>query len=112
MGAETRTVGSVEIVSLDGRLDASAAPEVRRHLRSIVDVGKTRLLIDLGAVSFVDSSGLSVLVTALKLARGAGGDVAILKPTADVRALLELTRLHLVFQIFEDEGTAVAALAS
>lgn len=112
MGAETRSAGPVEIVCLRGRLDAAAAPELRNQLRSIIDAGRTRILVDLGAVDFVDSSGLSVLVTALKGARAAGGDVAVLKPTTDVRALLELTRLHLVFQVFEDEAVAVDALSS
>ena len=72
--------------------------------------GRARILIDLSRVGFVDSSGLSVLVTALKAARAAGGDVAVLRPAAQARALLELTRLHEVMTVFEDETTAVETL--
>ena len=105
-------MGPVEVISLQGRLDAAAAPDLRSRLRSIIDAGRVRMAVDLGGVDFVDSSGLSVLVTALKGARAAGGDVVVLKPTADVRALLELTRLHLVFQIFEDESVAIDVLSA
>lgn len=106
-----RSVGNVEVVALSGRLDASAAPQVRQLLRGLVDQGRSRLVVDFADVGFVDSSGLSVLVTALKAARAAGGDVVVLNPTDNVRSLLELTRLHRVFLVFNDEASAVSSFA-
>jgi len=99
-----------QIIRLGGRLTAATAPSVRRQLRKLVDADAARLVIDLSEVTFVDSSGLSVLVTTFKAARGGGGDVVLLQPQPNVRSLLELTRLHRVFQIFEDRDTAVRAL--
>jgi anti-sigma B factor antagonist len=102
-----RAVGGVEVVSLPARLDATAAPEIRKELRAVIDGGRRHLLLDLSAITFMDSSGLSVLVTALKAARAAGGDVSLLHLTPPVQSLLELTRLHRVFSIFDGEDEAL-----
>ena len=60
----------------------------------------------------IDSSGLSVLVSAREAARAAGGDVLLLKPNSTVRSLIELTRLQEIFEIFGNEQHAVERLAS
>lgn len=101
---------SVEVVALLDRLDAAAAQPLREALKGIIDRGRSRLVLDLSGVTFMDSSGLSVLVTTLKTARAAGGDVVLLGLTPTVRSLIQLTRLHRVFLIFDDESDAVAAL--
>jgi anti-sigma B factor antagonist len=61
----------VVLISLEGRLDASAAPGFQSRMAAVIDEGKTRLAVDLAQVSFIDSSGLGVLVTSLKAARRA-----------------------------------------
>src|SRR5512140_2328990 len=100
-----RSLGNVEIVSLSGPLDASVALDARKELKEVFDGGKNLVVIDLGEVSFVDSSGLSVLVTALKTARGAGGDVVLSRLNPPVRSILELTRLNRVLEVFDDPET-------
>ena len=102
--------GGVAVVAPIGRMDAASVPSLRARFQGLARSGRARILIDLSRVGFVDSSGLSVLVTALKAARAAGGDVAVLRPAAQARALLELTRLHEVMTVFEDETTAVETL--
>jgi len=104
-------VNKVDIISLTGRLDAAVAPEVREEINRVVDDGPGNLLLDLSGVTFVDSSGLSVLVLALKSANAKGGKAALFKVNPTVRSLLELTRLHRVFEIFDDEEQACASLA-
>lgn len=111
MALHSRRHDAVEIVALLDRVDAAAAPPLRESLKGIVDRGRTRLVLDLSGVTFMDSSGLSVLVTTLKTARAAGGDVVLLGLPPTVRSLIQLTRLHRVFLIFDDEATALAALA-
>jgi len=111
MALHRRSQNSVEIVALLDRLDAAAAPGLRESLKGIIDRGRSRLVLDLAGVTFIDSSGLSVLVTTLKTARAAGGDVVLLRLPPTVRSLIQLTRLHRVFLIFDDEEGAVAALA-
>ncbi len=106
-----RAVDTVEVLTFPARADASIAAEARKELQGLIDEGRVRLVFDLSGVGFVDSSGLSVLVTALKKARSGGGDVALVGLTDSVRSLIELTRLQSAFSMFDDVDTAVAELA-
>lgn len=108
---ERRTDGEVEVVHLLDRLDASNAPGVRKELDSLMDRGRNLLALNLGEVNFVDSSGLSVFVHAVKAARAAGGNVNLIQPSPAVRSVLELTRLSRIMEIWDDEPSAVLALA-
>jgi anti-sigma B factor antagonist len=103
--------GPVEILRFQGNLDAAVSGKLRKDVKDIVASGRARLLFDLKGVNFIDSSGLSVFVTALNAARAAGGDVALLGLTKDVRSLIELTRLHRIFTIHEDEAAAIEQLS-
>ncbi|MCG8461791.1 MAG: STAS domain-containing protein [Holophagales bacterium] len=100
----------IETMPLVGRLDAAQAPEIRRQIDEHLKEGRTRIIFDMREVSFVDSSGLAVFVNALKSARQAGGDIAILGPTTQVRSILELTRLHRILSIVDTQEEAVSAV--
>jgi anti-sigma B factor antagonist len=99
--------GRVCVIRLPERLTMAHAAAHRHAIRDVIDGGQNRLVLDMGGVEFVDSSGLSVLVSALKAARSAEGDVVISGPTSEVQALIELTRLHHLFEIFADDRAAV-----
>ncbi|MDS4020064.1 MAG: STAS domain-containing protein [Candidatus Competibacter sp.] len=105
-----RTVEGIDIVALSGRLVMADVPEVRRRLLQIVEQGSGKLVLNLEGVGFMDSSGLSVLVSVLKSARIKNGEVVLLGLTPIVRSLIELTRLQQIFEIFEDETAALARL--
>ena len=83
--------------------------DVRRALSSIFDRGQSRLLIDLNAVTYIDSSGMGTLIAAMKQARAAGGDVRLCGLQDDVRAIFEMTR---VVQAMSIHPTRQEALAS
>jgi len=85
--------------------------ETRNSLKSLVAQGHHRLILDLEHVDFIDSSGLSVLVSTLKSAQAEEGNVILLNPSDGVRSLIELTRLHQVFEIFEDKEAAIRRMA-
>jgi anti-sigma B factor antagonist len=102
---------SIDIVELSGRLIMADVPDVRKQLIGIIDAGQGKLILDLAGVGFMDSSGLSVLVSAYKAVRSKGGDMVLLSPTPTVQALIELTRLHQVFEIFSDRAAAMARLS-
>jgi anti-sigma B factor antagonist len=104
-------VGSVDVLTFPPRADATFASEARTELQDLVDAGRVRFAFDLSGVTFVDSSGLSVLVTALKKTRASGGDVALVGLTPPVRSLIELTRLQSSFWMFDDLDAAIAQLA-
>lgn len=86
------------VIALDGRLTATAAPLLRKAVNDLVTAGNTRIVIDLGAVSFVDSSGLGALVGGLKTARVAGGDLRIAAVPEAVTTVLRLTNLDRVLR--------------
>ncbi len=102
--------GDVLFVELPTRLVMGVAPEVRNEIKDLITQRSARIVLDLREVEFVDSSGLSVLISTLNSAKAVGGDVVLLGPRAPVRSLIELTRLHHVFQIFDAPDAAAAAL--
>jgi anti-sigma B factor antagonist len=110
MPVTRRTRGAIEVAEITGAMDAASATAIRDELRAIINEGKTRVAIDLDAVRFVDSNGLFALVSVFKAARVAGGNVVLLRLQPQVRSVVELTRLHRVFEIFDDESAAVARL--
>ena len=103
--------GSVDVAKFPDRLVMENAPSVRKDLLEMLATGRRHLVLDLGEVLFVDSSGLSVLVSTLKAANNVDRSVVLLNLTDDVRALIELTRMHEVFQIFADREAAIDELS-
>ncbi len=75
------------------------------------DAGEAQIVVDLGGVSFIDSSGLSALVLGMKRCRENEGDLRLCRLQTPVRMIFELTRLHQAFEIHGDEGAAVRAFA-
>ena len=103
--------GPVDVLSFPGTINAATTAAVRQELKELIQSGRSKLVMDLSGVRFVDSSGLSVFVVALKAAGAAGGDVVLLHLTPEVRSVVELTRLHRVFEIFDDVDAAIAKLS-
>ncbi len=91
------------------RLDIEVAAEFRAMLLSLIDQGSRHLVVDLKDVTFIDSSGLGALVSALKtLKRGSGdGDVRLARVQAPVVSLLEIIRLNRVFTSYASVEQAV-----
>ncbi len=104
---EIQTNG-VAVIALDGRLDLLSAVTVKERLGKEVLAGNMRLVVDLGAVTFIDSSGLGALIGGLKAARQAGGDLRIARPTNQALVVLKLTSLDRVLRPFVSVEEAVA----
>ena len=83
-----------------------AAPALRKQLNDIVEGGESRIVVDLSATDFIDSSGLGALIAALKIARKAGGDLRIAAPTRQVSTVLELSNLDRVLRSYESAESA------
>ncbi|GAC1318056.1 MAG: STAS domain-containing protein [Acidimicrobiales bacterium] len=90
------TTGAV--VALDGIVDMSTAPELRATLLPLVVAGEA-LVLDLERVTFVDSTGLSVLVAAHRRSRVTGSRFVLANPSDELRQVLRMTHLDLVFAI-------------
>ena len=95
------------VVQLVGRLDLLTAGEVKRRLAQAAAEHR-RLVVDLGQVTFIDSSGLGALVGGLKAARVAGGDLRIARPGDQARTVLELTTLDRVLRPYATVEEALA----
>lgn len=111
MQLKSNNYGVAEQVFLPPQLVLSNAVDVRKQIRHLLENGSNKLILDLSEVEFCDSSGLSVLVSSLKIAEVRGGEVVLLNPTDEVRMLIELTRLHKIFEIFEDQQSAICHFA-
>jgi len=111
MNLEHRTEHGIDIVKLPERLMMADAADARAALKDIIGKGAGKLILDLADTTFMDSSGLAVLVSSLQAARKKDGDVYLVGMGDTVRALFELTRLHTVFQIYDDEASAIRSLS-
>lgn len=87
------------VVQLDGRLDAYTCPSVKADLTDLIAEGHVKIVIDLQKVPFMDSSGLSSLVSGLRLVREKGGNLALSGVQEKVQVVLRLTMLDRVFPI-------------
>lgn len=84
------------------RIDAMSAPDLRKQLQTYLDEGVSHFVIDLATVPFLDSAGMAVLVSVLKRARMAGGDVKLVWPQLEAaRRILHLTKFDRVFSMAE-----------
>jgi anti-sigma B factor antagonist len=98
------------LVNIEGRVDAAAAPGFKQQLTEAIAQGNVRLALHLAHVSFMDSTGLGALVSALKAARKSNGDITIVAPSDQVRKLLRLTAMDRVFKIFQSHDEALQQL--
>jgi anti-sigma B factor antagonist len=99
----------ITVISTDERLDAVVAPKLKEAVKQSVDQGRTKLVIDLGKTTFIDSSGCGALVACLRALVKNQGDMKIATPSPQAKALFELTRLHRVFEMFDDIEEATNA---
>ena len=106
---ETEQFGEIFAVTVAEEMDSRNAQQAKDHFKGLVGDGNSHIVVDLTPLNFIDSSGLGALVTALKAARQAGGDVRLCGLTAPVKSIFELTRLYRVFDIFENRSEAVAS---
>ncbi len=92
------TQDGVAVVRSEGRLNMAAAPQLRSVVSDLAAAGRSRIVVDLSAVTFIDSSGLGALIGGLKTARQADGDLRIAAPAEQVRTVLGLTNLDRVLR--------------
>ncbi len=97
------------VLVVGGEVDVATAPRLRERLIELVNGGRHRIVVDLGAVEFLDSTGLGVLVGALKRVRTHDGDLALVCTEARILKVFEITGLTKVFSIHESVDAAVSA---
>ena len=105
---DTRKVGNVVIVDLCGDIALGKhAGELRETIRELLLKGHKRILLNMGEVDYVDSSGLAELVSSMTSAGSRGGALKLLNVQKKVSEAMRVTRIATVFQIFNDESDAL-----
>jgi anti-sigma B factor antagonist len=106
--ATHRDSGSVTVVELSGRLTlGEASALLRKTIRGLLEDQRKNILLNLGDVDYIDSSGIGELVSGFTAVKNQGGDLKLLNLTKRVRDLLQITKLYTVFEVFTDESTAI-----
>ena len=104
----TRQVGEVSVVDVAGRITlGEGSSALRDLLRDMVGKGQKKILLNLGDVSYIDSSGIGELVSGFTTVTNSGGDLKLLNLNKRVKDLLQITKLYTVFDVHEDEASAI-----
>jgi anti-sigma B factor antagonist len=102
-------MNNIKVLTITGRFDALTSPNVQNWLEEATKFKPVQIVVNLDAVTFIDSTALSTLVAGMKRARQADGDLRLCKLQQPVRMIFELTRLDKAFEIYPGEKEAVAA---
>lgn len=110
MKANNRRVDGVTILDLSGRITLGEGSVVLRdQIRDLLGKGEKKILLNLGDVTYIDSSGIGELVSAFTTVRNQGGELKLLNLTKKVHDLLQITKLYTVFDVKDDEASAIKA---
>ena len=110
LSIDERTAGSVTILELDGQITiGDGSVQLREAVRKLLEQGHKNLLIDLGKVDYVDSSGIGELVSCYTTTKNQGGQLKLLNLTKKIQDLLSITKLLTVFETFESESDALGS---
>ena len=106
----TRELDGVTILDLSGRITlGEGAVQLREAIRELIGKGQKKILVGLGDVNYIDSSGLGELVSSYTTAKNQGADLKLLNLTKKVKDVLQVTKLYTVFDIYDDEASAIAS---
>ena len=108
----TRQVGDVSVIDVSGRITlGEGSSTLRDALRELATKGQKKILLNLGEVSYIDSSGIGELVSGFTSVTNSGGQLRLLNLTKRVKDLLQITKLYTVFDVHDDEASAIRSFA-
>jgi anti-sigma B factor antagonist len=112
MTASIRQIDDVSVVDLSGQMKLGEGTQILREtVKDLLGKGQKNILVNLGEISYIDSSGVGELVSAFTSARHQGGELKLLHLTRKVHDLLQITKLYTVFDVWDDEPAAIKAFA-
>ena len=109
MRLDLREENGVGILVLSGQLTTDSGGQFREAIDTLIESGRTNILLDLTELSYMDSSGIGELVAGYRTFQRLGGALKILKPSKRIQNSLELTQLLPIFEVFDDAETAIAS---
>jgi anti-sigma B factor antagonist len=106
----TRQVDGVTVLDVSGRITlGEGSVQLRDAVRDLLSKGQKHILLNLGDVNYIDSSGIGELVSAFTTVKNQGGELKLLNLTRKVHDLLQITKLYTVFDVKDDEASAIAS---
>ncbi len=112
MKTSSRQIDGVTVLDLSGRITLGEGSVILRDtIRDLIGRGERKILLNLGDVTYIDSSGIGELVSAFTTVRNQGGELKLLNLTKKVHDLLQITKLYTVFDIKDDEATAIKSFS-
>ena len=106
----SREVDGVTVLDLSGRITlGEGSVQLRDAIRDLIGKGQKKILLNLGDVTYIDSSGLGEMVSAYTTARNQSASLKLLQLNKKVKDLLQLTKLYKVFDIYDDEASGIAS---
>jgi anti-sigma B factor antagonist len=112
MKISTRQVDGITIVDCSGRITlGEGSVTLRETVSQLLTKNQKKILLNLGDVNYIDSSGIGELVSAFTTVRKQGGDLKLLNLTKKVHDLLQITKLYTVFDVKDDEAAAVKSFS-
>jgi len=110
LSIKERSAGDITILDLSGKVTiGEGSVELREKVRTLLEEGKKKILLNLGGVAYVDSSGIGELVSSYTTANNQGGQLKLLNLTKKIQDLLMITKLLTVFETFDNEQAAIAS---
>jgi anti-sigma B factor antagonist len=107
-----RQVGDVTVIDANGRITlGEGSSTFRDSIRDLTAKGNKKILLNLGDVSYIDSSGIGEMVSGFTSVTNQGGQLKLLNLTKRVKDLLQITKLYTVFEVFDDEAAAVRSFS-
>ena len=109
-----RSVGDVVVIDLSGKITLGDGGDamLKDKVRSLVQQGRKKMVLNLGEVSYIDSAGLGELVQAYATVGKSGGGLKLLNTTKRIKDLLSITKLLTVFETFDSEAEAVTSFSA
>lgn len=99
----------VDLVTLAGRVDSNSASQLDSALKSLLENGRYKIVLELSGVSYLSSAGLRTMVSAVRESKKHRGDVRLANVSGRVAEVLKLAGLNAIFQVYEDKTSAVGS---
>ena len=108
----TRQVGDVTVIDASGRITlGEGSTTFREKIKELAAIGSKKILINMGEISYIDSSGIGELVSGYTTITNTGGNLKLLNLGKRVQDLLQITKLYTVFETFDDEAAAIRSFS-
>ena len=104
-------IDHASVLHLSGRMDASTSSGVEQIIQSALTEGRKNLVLECGALAYISSAGLRVVLSAAKKTKTAGGKLALCNLTSDVKQVFEISGFSSILPIFDHENEAVKSVS-